>query len=517
MNEASPILDIRLLFVILIFIAVVLLILLFFKKGKIYFELLKVFIFSADTQTHSKPEVSNNNSKNEVLLSHGDQDKTTTNAPKAEKTLNLFEYSGKRNFRLIRELANKALNEYENEVLHIYMTNFDLKKQGSLRDEWNEFFREKGNQVYQHLFYCIRGVEDCDFILEQVDIIKDFLSEADKPVNYELRVIFDHDQTELNPWSILVLGDKMAFLSHDTKDDKKLSLQCYSKDDVQRIKSLWESYREKDNSLLYSKQDGIRHDSIKYLNSRKLLYSIKVCFQEENVYRISTTIRDFNLFLSKPIGCYLIGSLSNTNTKIANDIDLIFLFTGTPCHPEDMLNLSLLTDLSKELNININLNGIPYIDDKNGRPTVDLLCDWIKYIQKHDSVSIIDIAQSNYKMLWGQEDAYSELTNIELSKKLMRERIEASYQYVKRNCNSKKSSLIKIAGKQFLQSFAMLESSSFEPKIYIQALGENHPITHYRPVLAFYSPESFINTNIIDEILNNYNFLTNYLEKLNIG
>lgn len=454
------------------------------------------------------------NANNNELLSDKTHEKTITSTPKKEENLKLIDYSGQRDFSLIRDLANKVLNENNNEVLHIFMTNFDLKKEGSLRDEWNKFFIEKGNQVYQHLFYCIRSVKDCEFILEQVDIIRESINKENQRINYELRVIFDLDQTELSPWSILVLGNKIAFLSHDTKDEKKLSLQCYSKADVQRIKNLWESYIEKDNRLLYSKQDGIRHDNIEYLNSRKLIYSTKVCFQEEDIYKTSTSIRDFNIFLSKPIGCYLIGSFSDTNTKIANDIDLIFLFTGAPCHPEKMFDLSRLADLSNELNINININGIPYIDDKNERLTVDLLCDWIKYIQQHDSVSIIDIAQGNYKMLWGQEDAYSELKSVELSKKLMSERIEASYEYVKRNCNSKKPSLIKIAGKQFLQSFAMLKSSSFEPKIYIKTLRENHPITYYKPVLAFYSPESFISTNIIEEILNNYIFLRNYIEKL---
>lgn len=435
-----------------------------------------------------------------------------SNTRKTIGTLNLIEYSGKRDFSLIIDIANKALNKSGKKVLHIFMTNFDLKKQGSLRDEWNKFFIEKGKQVYQHLFYCIRSVEDCDFILEQVAIIRE-LTKNGKPINYELRVIFDLDQTELNPWSILVLGDQVAFLSHDTKDDKKLSLQCYLKSDVERIKSLWESYREKENRLLYSKKDGIRHENIEYLNSKKLFYSAKISLQEEDVYRISRKIISYNLFLSEPISCYLIGSSSSSNAKMSNDIDLVFLFTGEPRHPEEMVNLSLLTGISNELNINLNLNGIPYIEDKNGHLTVDLLCDWTEYIKKHDSVSIIDIAHSNYKKLWGRKDAYSELKNIELSKKLITDRIQTSYKYVKRNCNSNKAALIKVAGKQFLQLFAMLESSIFNPSIYIQTLNENNPISYFRPVLAFYSPESFIGTNIIVDILNNYQVLTRHLEK----
>lgn len=435
---------------------------------------------------------------------------------RSNNILNLIEYPGKRDFSRIRDIANQALNEVGDEILHIYMTNFDLKKQGSLRDDWNKFFIKKGNRVFQHLFFCIRSAEDCDFILKQVDIIKEFKAKEHKDINYELRVIFDHDQTDLSPWSILVLGEQKAFLSHDTKNDKKLSLQCFQKEDVKIIKRLWESFLGKDNMLLYSKELGPREESIKYLKEKKTFYSKKACLKEEDAYKFSILIRDCDLFFSEPIGCYLIGSLAQNETTQANDIDLVFLFNEKPRHPEEMVKMSKLSLLFDTLNTNLNLNGIPQIESQTGFPTVDILCDWTEYIHKHDAVSIIDIAHGNYRTLWGKEDAYFNLRNNELTKKLISERITTSYNYVKRNCTSNDSSLIKIAGKQFLQSFSMADSSCFDPGTYLKSINDNAQILYYRPVLAYYSPESFLQTNIINEILSCYDLLKHHLEKQNV-
>ncbi|ACN17500.1 conserved hypothetical protein [Desulforapulum autotrophicum HRM2] len=421
--------------------------------------------------------------------------------------LNLLEYEGQRDFSKIRDFAEQSLNEIGNDTLHIYMTNFDFKKQGSLRDKWHKFFIDKGNRVFQHLIYCIRSADDCDFILGQIETIKEFRAKEGVNINYELRVIFDHAQTDLSPLSLLILDDQKAFLSHDTKNNKKMSLQCYRKKDVEFIKRLWESFLHKDNTLLYSKELGIREDSIKLLLARKSAYLIKDNFKEDEVHRISLLIKDHNIFISEPIGCYLIGSLTNINSVQANDIDLVFLFDGKTCHPEEMIKMTHLPGLVKALNINLNLNGIPYSNNNIGYPTIDILCDWTEYIKKQDAVSVIDIALGNYKMLWGNNDDYLELKNTELNNQLIKQRLATSYNYIKRNCSSKKETLIKIAGKQFLQSFSTIQSSCFNPSLYLKNIEKNSQVLYLKPVLAYYSPESFLGSDIIEEILECYNIL----------
>lgn len=436
-------------------------------------------------------------------------------ALQSEKSLNihgdiqLLEYSGDRNYNIIEEITDEILSQSVEEPLHIYMTNLDREKENNDRRSWNEYLLKHGDKVYQHVLFCIRSLEDCMYILDQVDQIQERIQE-NANINYELRVIYDSGKTVIPPWSILVFGEQRGYFALQTFENKRLSLQALTKEHASKIRNLWFTLISSSNKIIYSKETGFKNGNIEELKRKASVYKLKRKIGSTDIKPICQKIISSNLFLNPVIACYLHGDIRTPERGYDHDIDIIFLFESEPQEPESMINESVLKEVSDSFEINIKVNGINRISRDPDLPTIDICCDWKSYITNQDPVSVIDIAKKKYEVILG-DDYYKKLKSLPVSIDLLKNRIRISINYVERCCDNQDAELIRVASKQVMQSKCLVNGIDYNPESFLQITKNNDE--YGKVYSSFHYPSAFIGSDRIEKAVKLLNSMITEIEK----